>query len=91
MKNHLAAWAACTVALSACSTTSASHGGEIYKAALSDVRTPDGARIVSILTIGFPAHALSRDFRARKKLHLVKAGNDLRKDTGIEYLASHWE
>ena len=67
-----------------------SHGGEIYRAKLSDVRMPDGKRIVPTLTIGLPAHALARDFRARKRLHLVKSEDDFRKDTGIEYIASHW-
>jgi hypothetical protein len=68
-----------------------SHGGEIYKVTLSDVRTPEGRKIVSKLIIGFPAHALRRDWQARKRLHLVKAADDLRKDTGLEYVASHWE
>ncbi len=72
-------------------TTCVSHGGEIYKAKLSDVRTPDGRRLVATLTIGFPAHALPRDFRARKRLHLVKAADDLKRDAGIEFVASHWE
>jgi hypothetical protein len=72
-------------------TPCVSIGGEIYKAILSDVRTTDGRRIASSLTIGFPAHALRRDFRARKRLHLVKASDGLRNDTGIEYIANRWE
>jgi hypothetical protein len=63
----------------------------MYKVTLSDVRTPDGRRIVSMLTIGFPAHALRGDYRARMRLHLVKAADDFRRDTGIEYVARHWE
>jgi hypothetical protein len=72
-------------------TACISHGGEIYKARLSGVRTLDGKRIVPTLTIGIPAHSLARDFRARIRLHLVKSADDLRKDTGIEYIASHWQ
>jgi hypothetical protein len=72
-------------------TACISHGGEIYKVRLSDVRTLDGKRIVPSLTIGIPAHSLARDFRARIRLHLVKSADDLRKDTGIEYIASHWQ
>ena len=67
------------------------HGWEMYKATLSDVRTPDGRRVTSRLTIGFPAaHALRSDYRSRGRLHLVKAADDFRKDTGLEYVASHW-
>jgi hypothetical protein len=71
--------------------TCISHGGEIYKAALSDVRTLDGKKIVSPLAIGFPGHALSRDYRVRVRLRLVKAADDLRDATGIEYVAFRWE
>jgi len=129
MKRHLLASVACTVVLSACTTTNVllevptdvvatvskprytgwrinhcegeesadpgtaciSHGGEIYKAKLSDVRTLNGKRIVPTLTVGIPAHSLAKDFRARKRLHLVKSADDLRKDTGIEYIATHWQ
>jgi hypothetical protein len=72
-------------------TACVSIGGEIYKVVLLDVRTPDGARVVSKLIIGFPAHALRNDYRARKRLHLVKTSDDLRTDTGLEYIASRWE
>ena len=68
-----------------------SIGGDIYKVLLLDVRTAGGQRIARTLIIGFPAHALAHDYRARLRLHLVKASDDLRKDTGIEYMASHWE
>jgi hypothetical protein len=44
-----------------------------------------------MLTVGFPAHALRGDYRVRMRLHLVEAADDFRKDTGIEYVASHWE
>jgi hypothetical protein len=67
------------------------HGREMYKTTLSDVRTPDGRRIVSKLTIGFPAYALRGDYRSRRRLHLVKAADDFRKDTGLEYVASDWK
>jgi hypothetical protein len=72
-------------------TACVSHGGEIYKARLSDVRTGDGKRIASTLTIGLPGHALARDFRARIQVWLVRAADDFRKDTGIEYVATHWQ
>lgn len=72
-------------------TACVSHGGEIYKARLSDVRTPDGKKVASTLIVGFPAHALARDFRARKQIWLVMAAPDLRRDTGIEYVATRWQ
>jgi len=66
-------------------------GGDIYKVVLLDVRTPGGKRIVPTLTIGFPAHSLPGNYRAKKRMHLVTASDDLRNDTGIEYFASDWE
>jgi hypothetical protein len=72
-------------------TACVSHGGEIHKATLSDVRTPDGKRIASRLIVGFPIHAPAKDFSVRARLHLVKSANDLQKDTGIDYVAIHWE
>ena len=68
-----------------------SIGGDIYKVRLLDVRALDGSRVARTITIGFPAHALREDFRARKQLHLVKASDDLRKGTALEYIASAWE
>jgi hypothetical protein len=68
-----------------------SIGGDIYKVLLLDVRMAGGQKIARTLIIGFPAHALRHDYRARLRLHLVQASDDLRKDTGIEYMASHWE
>jgi hypothetical protein len=68
-----------------------SVGGEIYKVQLLDVRTPNGSRVAKSLTIGFPAHGLPEDYRARRHLHLVRASDDLRKATAIEYVANAWE
>lgn len=72
-------------------TTCVSHGGEIHKATLSDVRTSDGRRIASRLIVGFPMHAPARNFSVRAKLHLVKSARDLQRDTGIDYVAVRWE
>jgi hypothetical protein len=72
-------------------TTCVSHGGEIHKATLSDVRTPDGRRIASRLIVGFPIHAPAKSFSVRARLHLVKSADDLQKDTGIDYVAIRWE
>jgi hypothetical protein len=72
-------------------TTCINIGGEIYRVTLLDVRTLSGKRIVPKLIIGFPAHALRDDYRARMHLHLVKASESLRNGTGIEYFASEWE
>ena len=68
-----------------------SVGGDIYKVQLLDVRKPDGSRVAQTLAIGFPAHALPEDYRARKHLHLVKASDNLRMDTALEYVANTWE
>jgi hypothetical protein len=73
------------------STACVSHGGEIHKAILSDVRTPDGKIISARLIIGFPMHAPAKKFRVRARLHLVKAADDLKQATGLDYVATHWE
>jgi hypothetical protein len=72
-------------------TTCLSHGGEIHKATLSDVRTADGKRIAARLIIGFPMHAPARNFKVRARLHLVRAADDLRQATGLNYVATTWE
>ena len=72
-------------------TACVSHGGEIHKATLSDVRTPDGKRISVKLIVGFPMHAPARKFKVRARLHLVKAEDDLKQATGLDYVVAHWE
>jgi hypothetical protein len=72
-------------------TSCVSHGGEIHKATLSDVQTLDGKRIASRLIVGFPMHAPAKNFKVRARLHLVKAADDLRQATGLDYVATYWE
>jgi hypothetical protein len=65
-------------------------GGEIYKVAFLDARTPDGKWISNKIVIGFPAHALPRTYRRESRIHLVKSPDDFRVATGIEYLVTDW-
>jgi len=66
-------------------------GGEIYRVVLLGARTPGGARIARKLIIGFPAHALPREYRDEKRVQLVNAPDDFRTATGIQYLVSEWD
>jgi hypothetical protein len=65
-------------------------GGEIYKATLLDSETLDGKGMVRKLVIGFPAHALPPDYRARKRIQLERAPDDFKAATGIAYFARNW-
>jgi hypothetical protein len=65
-------------------------GGEIYRATLINVRAPDRRLIAKKLTIGFPAHALTRKYRGTKRLRLERAPDDFRNATGIAVLATDW-
>lgn len=60
---------------------------EIYRVTIRQVRTLDGKRISPGLVVGLMSHALRKDFRQRKRLHLKKAPDSFRAATGIEYLA----
>jgi hypothetical protein len=66
-------------------------GGEIYRATLLNVQTPKGTDVIPKLIIGFPAHALPKSYRDKKRIHLVMAPEDFRKATGIVYFARDWE
>jgi hypothetical protein len=63
-------------------------GGELYKVMLRNVRAPQGES--QSLIIAFPAHALSSEYRARVRIHLVKAPDAFARETGITYFASEW-
>jgi hypothetical protein len=65
-------------------------GGEIYRVTLINVRTLDHRLIAKKLTVGFPAHAITRKYRGTKRLRLEKAPDDLRSATGIAILATDW-
>lgn len=60
---------------------------EIYRVTLREVRTLDGKKLSPRLVVGFPSHALGKDYRERKHLRLKKAPDNFRVSTGIEYLA----
>lgn len=65
-------------------------GGDIYKANLLDAREPGGTYSARKLVIGFPAHALPKTYRERKRMRLEMAPDDFRNETGILYLATDW-
>jgi hypothetical protein len=65
-------------------------GGEIYRVKLINIRGKDSRLIAKKLTIGFPAHALTRKYRGTKRLRLERAPADFRNATGIEILATDW-
>ena len=60
---------------------------EIYRATVRDVRTPQGKKLSPKLVVGLLSHALRHDYRKRSQLYLVRAPENFRLDTGIEYLA----
>jgi hypothetical protein len=60
---------------------------EIYRVTVRDVRTPEGKKLSPKLIVGLLSHALRHDYRKRNHLDLVRAPENFRVDTGIEYLA----
>jgi hypothetical protein len=73
------------------STNCIQIGGEIYRVTLLDARTLEGKSIAHQLIFGFPAHALPRHYRSRKRVRLQTSPDDFRMATGIEYLAGEWD
>ena len=65
-------------------------GGEIYRATLLNAQTPQGSNVAHKLVIGFPAHALPKSYRHKKRIYLVTAPEDFRNATGIVYFARDW-
>jgi len=61
--------------------------GDIYRIELREVRTRDGKTIAEKLTAGYAGRALPEDYRAARRLRLVRSSDSLRADTGIEYIA----
>jgi hypothetical protein len=60
---------------------------EIYRATVRDVRTPGGEKLSPKLIVGFLSQSLRNDYRKRNQLHLERAPENFRLETGIEYLA----
>jgi hypothetical protein len=70
-----------------CQGDETSVGGEIYRSILKDGKSLAGSRLPSRLVIGYPAHSLSRGYRASQWLMLQAAPKDFRDATGIDLLA----
>jgi len=62
--------------------------GDIYRVLLRDVQAMDGKPIAGKMSAGIASRALPGDYRATRRLRLVKSSDSLRADTGIEYIAS---
>lgn len=75
--------------LTKASPNCAQVGGEIYKAVLLGVQTP-GSSSPQNFVIAFPGHALSREYRARVHVYLVRAPDNFTHETGIAYLVREW-
>lgn len=67
-----------------------SHGGEIYKARLENPRVVGGRRLGRSIIIGYPAHALTPQYRSTTDMVLQPAPKAFRDRTGIFYLATDY-
>jgi hypothetical protein len=77
-----------TKSLTGCATLETfTYDIEIFRATVHDVQTPAGAKVSPKLVVGLVSHALRKDYRKRANLHLERAPEDFRVETGIEFLA----